>query len=71
MRAQTHNRYAPSRDRLAGSGWQGPAGARSFYEASGAALAGLPSDAAYMQYRAVFSSPDGGEWPTLTEVEIQ
>jgi len=34
-------------------------------------LNGVKGDDRWIQYRALFTSPDAGEWPVLTEVEIQ
>jgi len=53
------------------SAWTGPEGKNSFYVSSGTQLRGLTVADAFVQYRAVFTSPNGGEWPILTAVEVQ
>ena len=63
-------RSATSRDALAKAAWEGPGGAKSYYETSGAALSELPAGHGWMQYRAIFTSSDGGEWPQLIGVDI-
>jgi VCBS repeat protein len=63
-------RSAGTREALNKAEWKGPQGRQSFYGESGSELKDLPTGSAWMQYRAVFTSPDGGEWPVLTEVEI-
>ena len=49
--------------------WHGPSGRNTYFEVSGASL---PPDWAgrWLQYRAVFQSPDGGVWPILDEVSV-
>jgi hypothetical protein len=54
-------RAAPEKSGLAQAVWQ-PADSGNL---DGAATGG------WIQYRALFTSPDGGEWPVLTEVEIK
>ncbi len=49
-------RGAAIREALARAAWQ---------DAAGSVL-----DQPWLQYRALFLSPDGGEWPVLTEVEL-
>lgn len=51
--------------------WSGPEGAGSFYVQSGSELRGVEARDRWVQYRAVFTSPDGGAWPTLTEVTLE
>ena len=64
-------RGSRTRDGLPSAKWEGPQGAGSWYEASGASLSGSPSQQPWIQYRALFTSPDGGEWPVLSEVEVR
>lgn len=63
-------RTAKSSKGLAGAEWRGSSGADSFYTASGSQLAGFKASHDWLQYRAVLTSPDGGNSPILTEVEI-
>ncbi|OFX16387.1 MAG: hypothetical protein A2Z18_03365 [Armatimonadetes bacterium RBG_16_58_9] len=63
-------RSAGESDGLAKAKWSGPGGEGSFYETSGSEMLGLSPEDRWLQYRAVFTSVDGGEWPTLTQVEI-
>ena len=63
-------RSAAQRGGLAQTQWAGPNGPASFYRESGARLAGLKDEDRWIQYCAVFSSPDAGAWPVLTRVEI-
>lgn len=62
-------RSAATLEGLKQAKWTGPEGDDPFYQISGGALRGLKENR-WMQYRAVFTSPDGGEWPVLTEVKI-
>lgn len=50
--------------------WMGPDGANSYYTESGAAIEEAGGQDDWLQYRAVLTSPDGGNSPILTEVEI-
>ena len=63
-------RSAATRDGLNHVSWLGSEGESSFYEVSGTELMGGSIGHTWLQYRAVFTSPDGGEWPTLSEVEL-
>ena len=63
-------RCAATRDELAKAKWRGPNGAGSFYLESSAELAGVMREDRWLQYRAVLFSPDGGNSPSLSEVEI-
>ena len=63
-------RSAATRDGLNHASWLGSEGESSFYEVSGTELMGGSIGHTWLQYRAVFTSPDGGEWPTLSEVEL-
>ena len=62
-------RIATSREALQNTSWSGPQGSNTYFETSGT---DLPSQEAgrWLQYRAVFQSPDGGSWPILNEVSI-
>ena len=61
-------RTASSEQDLKVSQWMGPEGEDSFYLESGQDLTGVPQDHAWLQYRAILTSPDGGNSPVLTEV---
>lgn len=63
-------RNADTRDRLSHVRWHGPSGPDSYYEAPGSKLTGLNRQHRFLQYRAVFTSPDGGVWPILNQVAI-
>jgi hypothetical protein len=63
-------RTADSQEGLSGAKWVGPEGTDSFFEASNSALKVNGPAQGWMQYRAIFTSPDGGEWPSLSEVEV-
>jgi len=59
-------RSAATREELSRSPWTGPGGAGSYHDSSGAEIhAGR-----WLQYRALFTSPDAGEWPALDEVVL-
>lgn len=62
-------RTAATRQALESAAWNGPAGSASSYEKSGAALEVEPSHA-WIQYRAVLSSPDGSTSPVLERVRL-
>jgi hypothetical protein len=62
-------RGAATRDDLARAPWQGPSGENSSYDAPGAAVAGAGAGR-WVQYRALFTSVNGGEYPVLKSVEI-
>ena len=49
--------------------WQGATGPGSYYEQSGTELS-VPSSHRWIQYRAVLTTPDGGNTPILEEVRI-
>jgi hypothetical protein len=63
-------RSAPRQEALARARWTGPSGEDSFYLISGADLKIPRKEDRWWQYRALFASPNGGDWPVLTEVEI-
>ena len=62
-------RLATSREALQDAPWRGPGGGDSYFEAPGAELSPASADR-WVQYRAVFQSPDGGAWPILNEVTL-
>ncbi len=64
-------RSAGSQKDLLNAPWRGPSGEDSFYEKSGSTLSDLPGDPRWLQYRAVLTSPDGGNSALLTEIAIQ
>jgi hypothetical protein len=64
-------RSAVTRETLSHAKWLGSDGEDSFYDSPDTGLRGTQSGDRWLQYRAVFTSPDGGEWPTLTEVEFR
>jgi hypothetical protein len=63
-------RAARSRAELDRLPWGGAEGPGSFYTASDTELRDLDKDARVVQYRALFTSPNGGEWPVLSAVEF-
>jgi hypothetical protein len=63
-------RSAATREGLTQAIWMGSQGERSFYDAPGSELKSASAGHVWLQYRAVFTSPDGGEWPTLSKVEM-
>ena len=63
-------RCAVTREELDKVKWSGPKGADSFYLEGGAVLAGVRAEHRWLQYRAILFSPDGGNSPLLSEVEI-
>ena len=64
-------RSAASRENLPLAKWLGPKGEGSFYELSGSEINDLQKSDRLIQYRALFTSPDGGVWPVLREVTIE
>ncbi len=62
-------RTAVSRQALEKAVLHGPAGAESYYQKPGAELK-TPDDHRWVQYHAVFTTPDGGNTPILEEVTI-
>ena len=63
-------RYAATEEDLPSAKWTGPSGEGTAFEAHAVSLTPPPGGDGLMQYRALFTSVDGGEWPVLTEVEI-
>jgi len=64
-------RSAPDKQSLAQATWAGPDGPGSFYMQSGTALSGIGSSARWIQYRVLFTSPDGAAWPSLAQVAFE
>ena len=62
-------RFAASKDSLTSAKWIDSTGESTASEAPAASEMYAPAGAAFIQYRALFRSIDGGEWPILTEVE--
>ena len=63
-------RTASSEQDLESFHWKGPEGGDAFYLESGQALSGVPQNHTWLQYRAILTSPDGGNSPILTEVVL-
>ena len=63
-------RTAPNQRDLESSSWRGPRDDESFYLESGQTLSAVPEDHDWLQYRAILTSPDGGNSPILTEVVL-
>jgi hypothetical protein len=63
-------RSAASKEGLAAAKWSGPEGADSYYMTPGSKLVGIPSTHRWLNYRAVLTSPDGGNSAVLKQVEI-
>ena len=63
-------RWAETEPGLESAPWQGPDGEDSYYEHPGQAISGTDACAGWMQYRAVFVSPNGCRSPRLREVTI-
>ena len=66
-----HIRSARNEEELTNAEWRGPQGPDSSYTDSGVQLAVVPADHRWLQYRAVFSSPDGGNTAYLEEVVVE
>lgn len=63
-------RWAKTERELASASWCGPDGENSFYERPGQEIRGVNEGAAWIQYKAVFSSPNGCRSANLREVRI-
>ena len=63
-------RSAVDEKQLTDSSWSGPQGPEGFYENSDTVLTGLDPEHAWLQYRAILSTPNGGNTPYLEEVRI-
>jgi hypothetical protein len=64
-------RSASSKEGLQQAKWVGAGGENSFFESSGMELRDLQKTHRFFQYRALFTSPDGGVWPKLREVAVK
>ncbi|MEJ1972436.1 MAG: VCBS repeat-containing protein [Lacunisphaera sp.] len=64
-------RTAATPEALEKANWAGPAGASSFYATSGSPVSLGETGRQWMQYRAIFTSPDAGDWASLEEVVIE
>ena len=64
-------RSTAKRDQLRLAEWRGPRGPKSFFRATGAPLDGVPAEHRWLQYRAVFTSPDGANSAILTEISLE
>jgi hypothetical protein len=64
-------RWSDSRDELKTAEWCGPAGADSYYDESGGEITGVPKSAQWIQYRAIFVSPNEAQSPSLRQVRIE
>jgi len=51
--------------------WSGSSGPNSFYKESGSTLSNLKKNDRWLQYQAIFGSPDAGNSALLTEISIQ
>jgi len=60
-------RCAATKEDLPSAKWTGPTGEGTAFEAQPASFKTPSNKPRYMQYRALFTSADGGEWPVLTE----
>lgn len=63
-------RTAAARESLNESRWTGPDGEASAWTHSGAKLPKLSSAQNWVQYRAILTTPDGGNTPRLHEVDV-
>jgi FG-GAP-like repeat len=64
-------RSAANREGLAAAIWRGPDENQSYYlSPSASELRGLAAADRFVQYRAIFTSGSGGEWPVLSAVEV-
>ena len=63
-------RWSETEEGLEDATWSGPDGDKSYYEASGETIEGIPSDAQWLQYKATLISPYGCGTPKLKEVRI-
>jgi hypothetical protein len=64
-------RSAPDPEALTKAEWTGPESGGSYFLTSGAHLNFQQKQDHWIQYRVLFTSPDGGGWPVLSEVEIR
>ena len=64
-------RSSDSEEGLKSSPWRGPNGSESFYASSMEALEGIQEGNEWLQYRALFRSQTGADYPVLTEVAVR
>ncbi|MCH2213118.1 MAG: VCBS repeat-containing protein [Fuerstiella sp.] len=64
-------RSASQKNMLTATDWHGPTGPKSFYRESPAALVGIPAEHRWLQYRAIFTSPDGANTAYLREIAVE
>ena len=64
-------RSAVEKDKLAAATWFGSEGDRSVFSRSPADLTHLPENHSWLQYRVVFTSPDGANTAYLDEVAVE
>ena len=64
-------RGAAAEKELGKQEWTGPAGAGSYFRESGHSLPKQLASAAWIQYRAVLTTPDGGNSPVLKGVSLE
>jgi hypothetical protein len=62
-------RTARAKPELAKAQWHGPQAPDTYYERTDAGLS-VPSDNGWLQYRVLFTSPDGGSTAFLEEVHL-
>jgi len=62
-------RTASTKNGLASAKWTGPGGEGTYYEEAGSRLM-TPAGSTWIQYRAVLESPDGADFPVLSEVVL-
>jgi hypothetical protein len=62
-------RSAVSEEGLESAQWEGPEGPGTYFGESGAALE-VGGNHRWLQYRVIFTTPDGGSTPVLEEVHI-
>ena len=63
-------RWSATEEELERAAWHGPGGEATYYQTSGAEVWGVPRQARWLQYRAVFVSLYGCRSPKLWEVRI-
>ncbi len=56
---------------LDGKEWTGPSGPESYFTVSGSSLPESLASVPWIQYRAVLTTPDGGNSPVLKEVSLE
>jgi len=68
---QFQMRAAGTQEALAATEWRGPSGPKSYFTSSGASLPIEPESTGWIQYRAVLTTPDGGNSPVLRGVSLE